>query len=56
MVSAFDAEREPIMDPTIGSLVFKYIAWGQQDDNGGFGVEIEEIESHYCTPEELGLT
>ena len=52
--TAFDEEKEPILDPTIGELAFKEYKWGVKD--GVPYVNQNRIESqHYCTPEELGL-
>ena len=52
--TAWDSEREPILDPTIGELYFYYIEWGFNDD-GTIFVNQGKLDSHPCTREELGI-
>ena len=56
MVSSYDAEKDTILDPTYGHIIFEYSTWGQKEDGSGFFIEKVPIGSHYCSPEELGLT
>ena len=43
------------LDPSIGKIVFKAHEWGPIGENGEFFEKYTEIQSHTCTPEELGL-
>ena len=54
--TAYDSETEPILDPSYGRIVFNAYTWGGLDENGVFiPATMKEIETHTCTPEELGL-
>ena len=53
--TAYDNEEEPILDKSIGKLVFNAYNWGVREDNTYFS-ELAPIETHPCTDEELGLT
>ena len=54
--TAYDTETEPILDPSIGRIVFNSYSWGGLDENGDFAPAlIEEVKTHTCTKEELGL-
>ena len=50
----YDGKSEPIDDPTIGEVVFKNYQWGENPDGSTFSYR-EQIKSHRCTKEELGL-
>ena len=52
--TAYDANQEPIDDPTVGQLVFNHHKWGRNPDGTVFAGRYR-INSHRCTPEELGL-
>ena len=52
--TAFDTETEDILDPSYGRIAFIKHAWGTDENGVPFSV-YEEIESHTCTKEELGL-
>ena len=52
--TAWDSEREPILDPTIGELYFYRIEWGFNPD-GTIFVNENKLDSHQCTREELGI-
>lgn len=54
MITAFDDNPEPILDPTYGELVIRYEKWGTKP-NGIVYDEVEVLETHVCTDEELGL-
>ena len=49
----YDANEK--LDPSIGKISFKYSQWGYGEDGTYIEVE-EEIESHTCSHQELGLT
>ena len=49
-----DKETENILDPSYGNISFMRYAWGN-DDEGNYYEVVEEIESHQCTKEELGI-
>ena len=52
--SAYDSEREPILDPSIGELYFAVAAWGIEIDENGekiFYEKYERLETHRCTAE-----
>ena len=54
--TAYDTETEPILDPSYGRIVFNAFTWGGLDENGDFiPSTMNEIETHTCSPEELGL-
>ena len=50
----WDNEREPILNPTIGEILFEAVEWGY-DDNGDFFTTKTILDSHYCSAEELGF-
>ena len=52
--TAFDNIEEPILDPSLGKVIFNSFTWGEYA-NGTFFTTREEIESHTCSREELGL-
>ena len=52
--TAYDNERENILDPSIADLGFYASKWGV-DENGEFFFFDEKIETHTCSKEELGL-
>ena len=54
MFTAYDSNPEPILDPSYGSLNFKYTTWGENPD-GTFYDNSIDLDTHYCTKEELGL-
>ena len=49
------SDETETLDKSIGRLSFKYSKWGYRED-GKYFEEEEEIESHTCTHEELGLS
>ena len=51
--TAYDANPEPILDPTYGELVFNHFRWGQPEDGPPDGRH--RVPQHSCTREELGL-
>jgi len=52
--TAYDSNPEPILDPTIGEVIFNHFKWGG-DDAEGFGSGRLRIPSHNCSREELGI-
>ena len=52
--TAYDDETEDILDPTYGNVAFRNYEWGPTPD-GGFFENFDEIPSHTCTKEELGM-
>ena len=52
--SAYDSETEDILDPSYGNLTFTYYRWGE-DADGKPWLEFDEIPSHTCSQQELGL-
>lgn len=53
---AYDSNPEPILDPSIGELVFKAYQWGPDPSNPNIVYSGRtEIPSHPCSREELGL-
>ena len=52
--TAYDNETEDILDPTYGNVVFRNSEWGPTPD-GGYFENLDEIPSHTCTKEELGM-
>jgi len=50
----YDSNPEPILDPTIGEVVFNHYRWGPEPD-GTYISERKRIQSHPCSREELGL-
>lgn len=53
--TAYDDDREVVLDPTYGELVWNSYTWGDRDD-GKRIIERTPLEMHSCTDEELGLT
>lgn len=53
-LSAYNSEREPFNDPSIGELVFKHYRWGMNADGTLYSGK-SRLESHPCSLEELGL-
>lgn len=53
-LTAYDAEREYILDKSIGELNFMAYEWGE-DENGEVYVRKNIIPSHVCSKEELGI-
>ena len=53
-VTNYDTDPEPILDETFGRIVFIKSTWGRNAD-GTLFLSKDEIPSHYCTEEELGL-
>ena len=54
MITAYDDNPEPILDPTFGELIIRYESWGNNPD-GTFYYDEIDLDTHYCTEEELGL-
>ena len=54
MFTAYDDDPEPILDPTYGELLIRYTRWGENAD-GTFYDETDDLPTHYCSPEDLGL-
>ena len=52
--TAYDSNPEPILDPTIGEVVFNHYRWGPEPD-GSFITERKRIPDHSCSREELGI-
>ena len=52
--TAYDNELDPILDKSIGELVFKSYQWGE-DETGWLNFARERLSTHTCTREELGL-
>ena len=53
-LTAYDSEREYILDKSIGELNFMAYEWGE-DENGEVFARKTIIPSHVCSKEELGL-
>ena len=51
--TAYDDEKEWILDPSYGKLVFNEVKWGER--NGSVFFERVKLKEHRCTREELGL-
>ena len=51
--SAYDDEEDWILDPSYGELSFNVLQWGIRD--GKTFYERNKLNSHRCTPEELGI-
>ena len=43
-----------MLDDTYGEIVFQAVEWGVLEDGKTFSKR-EKLESHHCTPEELGV-
>ena len=52
--TAYDGERDWILDPSYGSLIFNSYSWGANED-GTFFTERKKLNSHLCTDYEFGL-
>ena len=52
--TAYDSNPEPILDPTIGEVVFNHFRWGPEPD-GSYITERKRIPDHPCSREELGI-
>ena len=52
--TAYDNETEDILDASYGKLVFTTYEWGE-DEAGNPFLSYDEIPSHTCSREELGL-
>ena len=48
--TAYDDETEPTLDPSIGEVQFRRVAWSKTDFSNTI------IPSHPCSDEELGLS
>ena len=48
--TAYDDETEPTLDPSIGEVQFRRVAWSKTDFSNTV------IPSHQCSEEELGLS
>ena len=55
-LTSYDNEREWIIDPSYSELIFQAYSWGHDTEHHGFKVERKRLNSHVCSPEELGLT
>ena len=51
--TAYDNERDVILDPTYGELIFNAVSWGERDGKNFF--ERKKLDNHPCTREELSL-
>ena len=51
--SPYDSSTEPILEPAYGDLVVVRSRWGE-DESGIYWTQ-EEVPTHTCTREELGL-
>ena len=52
-VTAYDSNREPIEDPSIGVLKPYYKSWGIKAGIGG--IDFEELPTRMCNAEELNV-
>ena len=52
--TAYDSEKEWILDPSYGKLEIKTYSWGPRPD-GSFFTERTPLESRVCSKEDLGL-
>ena len=52
--TAFDSEKENILRPDIGRIVFREYHWGYDADDEYF-VRQDYLPTHVCTKEELGI-
>jgi len=52
--SAYDDNTEPILEESLGRVVFSKWHWGARENGTTFSSK-EEIPSQYCSREELGL-
>ena len=53
-LTAYDNNPLPILDPTIGEIVFHHTTWGP-NDNELIKLGVNSFESHTCSRAELGL-
>ena len=53
--TAYNNEREYILDKSIGELMFIAYEWGEDAETGDVFVKRERIPSHPCSKDELGL-
>jgi len=53
--TAYNNEREWMLPPEYGELVFNSLSWGSHP-NGTFYLERKRLQTHPCTKEELGLS
>ena len=53
--TAYDNEREYILDKSIGELMFVAYEWGEDAQSGDVFSKRERIPSHPCSKDELGL-
>ena len=53
--TAYDNNREWILDKSIGELAFIAYEWGEDKETGDVFVKRERIPSHLCSKDELGL-
>ena len=51
-ITAYDSNREPIEDPSVGVLKAFYKSWGIKE---GGGVDFEELPTRNCTDAELHI-
>lgn len=54
VTNPFDPSTHHVLDPQFGRIRFRSFGWGQHED-GNFYLYTEELKSHNCSPEELGL-
>ena len=52
--TGYDNEQEYALPPEIGELTFQKYGWGLQE-NGESIIYREDIKTHICTDEELGI-
>ena len=52
--TAYDSETEYILDPSYGRITFSRYEWGEEE-NGDYFVNFDELPSHVCNKEELGI-
>ena len=48
MITDYDDNPEPILDPTYGELIIRYESWGSNPD-GTFYDTYTDLDTHYCT-------
>ena len=53
--SAYDDEREWILDPTYGELIFNNFSWGSLPDGNSF-INRKRLNSHVCSREQLAIS
>ena len=52
-LTEYDSNTEIIEEEKYGELIIEHFGWGYEE---GIGSGSNQIENHYCTDEELGLT